>query len=993
VAEWKKYLQIHGAGRNSRKWRAVVVGKKLNGKAQLKINMRPFFRWISHVQFFRLAAVIMVALAWSSLVCYGQDTNTISTTTDTNIFDAVRNDDLARVQALLKDNPNLVKSKDTYGLTPLFWAADQDHNEVAALLLTNGADVNATNAAGDSALIMAAYNNYTNMVELLLANQANVNATNKNGDTALLLAAYHNYTNTVELLLAKQANINAADTNGDTALHFAAAAGDADMVDLLLTNQADVNAKNRNGATPLYSAAVAFGVWHVSAAESLLAHGADVNATNKDGFTPLHGATLNQSYNGDMVGLLQRHGGVDPMSDIFEFADAASMNEVEKVKMLLTKTPALVFSRDSDGDTPLHLAARSNSKDVAELLLANQADVNATNFFDRQTPFDVACVYGSKEVADVLREHGGHSAASPTGIAFIDAVHDGDLDRVRALLKENPALAVGTNMPLFDAVRYYQKDVAELLLANQADVNATNNTGDTPLHLAAFGGDKDMTAMLLAYHANVNATNNTGETPLHVAAYKHRKDVVALLLAGGAKVDAITWGGDTPLYRATLRKGGEEVAALLRANGADVNAKANGWTILHVLGKNDPEMTEFLRQHGGLDVLATTGSAINDAVRDGDEEKVMALLKTNPALISSRDKDGDTPLHFAALNNDMPMIQLLLTNGADVNAVDYQGKTPLLMAVILNRKDAVELLLANGAYVNVWDNDGDTPLSWAAGDKEMVQLLNQRNAEMQLEAQGWIELGLLLAKQQDYLDASQYFQNAQKLAPDISDIYGYLGLVESKIPGRELRAIAWFGAYLAATTNAPNANAVRAEIAELQATCQTNTSRLIKSIETAAMNMPDCADHGTNTIGYQRDYCLMEVGELYVAYGDFDSARRIAQFIHNPDPALNDSVQSSIRKAQETPRKNPFLDVDVTTQKWVKMFTPGWFYVAPGEVGLGLNNRVFTKFPHCLQSDAASEGPYDLMQSMLFAAGNIIKMQRDIPLMFQRQEMQQFSKL
>jgi ankyrin repeat protein len=60
-----------------------------------------------------------------------------------------------------------------------------------------------------------------------------------------------------------------------------------------------------------------------------------------------------------------------------------------------------------------------------------------------------------------------------------------------------------------------QKDVAELLLANQAEVNAKEAFGKMPLHLAAQYGDKNVAALLLAGNAAVNAKDNTGRTPLH----------------------------------------------------------------------------------------------------------------------------------------------------------------------------------------------------------------------------------------------------------------------------------------------------------------------------------------------------------------------------------------------------------------------------------------------------------------------------------------------
>lgn len=59
------------------------------------------------------------------------------------------------------------------------------------------------------------------------------------------------------------------------------------------------------------------------------------------------------------------------------------------------------------------------------------------------------------------------------------------------------------------------KDVAELLLANKAEVNAKDKHGATPLHWAASEGHKEVVEMLLAHDAEVNAKTNDGWTALH----------------------------------------------------------------------------------------------------------------------------------------------------------------------------------------------------------------------------------------------------------------------------------------------------------------------------------------------------------------------------------------------------------------------------------------------------------------------------------------------
>jgi ankyrin repeat protein len=72
---------------------------------------------------------------------------------------------------------------------------------------------------------------------------------------------------------------------------------------------------------------------------------------------------------------------------------------------LLLASKADVNAKDDTGGTPLHLAAKYDSRDVAELLLANGADVDSKNI-KGWTPLHVAAHH--KEVAELLRQHGGH---------------------------------------------------------------------------------------------------------------------------------------------------------------------------------------------------------------------------------------------------------------------------------------------------------------------------------------------------------------------------------------------------------------------------------------------------------------------------------------------------------------------------------------------------------------------------------------------------------
>jgi ankyrin repeat protein len=124
---------------------------------------------------------------------------------------------------------------------------------------------------------------------------------------------------------------------------------------------------------------------------------------------------------------------------------------------------------------------------------------------------------------------------------------------------------------------------------------------------------------------------------------------------------------------------------------------------------------------------------IHDAARAGDLEKVQALLKVNPDLVSSKDdKFGGTPLLFAAEKGRKDVAEWLLSHKADVDAKAIDGETPLHFAAELGHKDMAELLLAHGANINATNRDGYTPLHAAAlaGHKEVVELLLAKKADV-----------------------------------------------------------------------------------------------------------------------------------------------------------------------------------------------------------------------------------------------------------------------
>ncbi|NHZ33456.1 ankyrin repeat domain-containing protein [Massilia rubra] len=88
--------------------------------------------------------------------------------------------------------------------------------------------------------------------------------------------------------------------------------------------------------------------------------------------------------------------------------------------------------------------------------------------------------------------------------------------------------------------------LARWLLAQGADLYATNTSGDTPLHLRACSW-RGRIEVLLELGADVNRPSASGATPLHDAARCHRAGSTGVLLAHGARFDAVDAQGLTPL--------------------------------------------------------------------------------------------------------------------------------------------------------------------------------------------------------------------------------------------------------------------------------------------------------------------------------------------------------------------------------------------------------------------------------------------------------------
>jgi ankyrin repeat protein len=174
------------------------------------------------IQFFTRGAIVAL-IVWASC----------ATGFCGEIDGAARMGDLAKVKALLKENPTLVSSTAFDGWTPLHEAADNGYFAIAKVLVTDGADLNVRAKGGRSPLYLATMYDHRDIVRLLLSHEADVNIKDDDGATPLHLAAWSGYEDVAKLLLAHGADVNAKDAQGRTPMDWAIERGDKGMEKVL----------------------------------------------------------------------------------------------------------------------------------------------------------------------------------------------------------------------------------------------------------------------------------------------------------------------------------------------------------------------------------------------------------------------------------------------------------------------------------------------------------------------------------------------------------------------------------------------------------------------------------------------------------------------------------------------------------------------------------------------------------------------------------------
>jgi serine/threonine-protein phosphatase 6 regulatory ankyrin repeat subunit B len=256
-------------------------------------------------------------------------------------------------------------------------------------------------------------------------------------------------------------------------------------------------------------------------------------------------------------------------------------------------------------------------------------------------------------------------------------------------------------------------DMVLVLESAQADVEARDNQGCSPLHGAAFGGFLEITVHLIErMGANPMAVAWDGSTALHAATATGRLDVIRYL-SGKVDVNAANQDGSPPTFTAVREGHFDALRCLLEDCQADPQATdCEGWTLLHVAAsKGKLEMVEYLLQRGlSPDAKDSAGfTALYYAAFHNQPHCAQHLQ----GLTAATEFGGLTPVQIAAANGHVPVLKVLATCD-NMDLQTEHGFTAVMAASMNGKVEAVKFLASRGARLDLSTNSAFTALHLAS---------------------------------------------------------------------------------------------------------------------------------------------------------------------------------------------------------------------------------------------------------------------------------------
>ena len=337
--------------------------------------------------------------------------------------------------------------------------------------------------------------------------------------------------------------------------------------------------------------------------------------------------------------------------------------------------------QDHDEMTPLMAAVRFEHLSVAEALVEAGADVNIRDV-RREAAVNYAAWRGDVEMTSFLLENG----ADPNFASL----------RYR-------------RTPLTRAAGHgYDAIVADLIAAD-ADVDAQNFRGLSPLMLGAWNRRVGVVGELLAAGADPDLRSAHRQSALMLASRQGDAETVRMIACAGADQDLQDEHGQGALHHAVRTGDAATTRALVECGADPLVQDVHGMTpLMRAVELERPDLVRELLAAwpdgpptdgpDGFEPVDVHGrTALAWALEKGLGDAALALARRTGDPDAKNHITGASALHLAARGGFARVVEALLERGADPDPRDALGRTPLLEAAAGHRGEIGAMLLEAGA--------------------------------------------------------------------------------------------------------------------------------------------------------------------------------------------------------------------------------------------------------------------------------------------------------
>ncbi|ORX61169.1 ankyrin [Piromyces finnis] len=606
------------------------------------------------------------------------------------------------------------------------------------LIENKSIDLNAQNANLNTALIKAckySYNSTTVAILLNEKNNCNLEIKNNKGNTALLVACLNKNIDIAKHLLNHNANVEVINNENVTPFVIACQNNDIAMANMLINSyKCKVNYDDpitQEKMSDCFINAVENGQQQLVLL--LLNNGYKINISNRNnGFYKLLSALItatNNAYYKILDEILSK----PYFSEILkEFRQTTVL--ITACKLLKKKTIELLINyqidvnvRDDHNNTALIEASNypylfNNIKTFIKL----NANVNVINDEGTSALLN-SCKLADNKIFKLLVNKGANIYITDNqgNNALMYACSNNDIYKIRYLLKKGINIDTQNSdgeTALMQSVRARNDNIVKFLLKYKASINILNKKNQSALTIGFITlydqevvnyKDLSVIKVLISKNADPNIPIDAiGNSVLMFLIMKNDISMIKYFLKKYSKVLDFNHKnnlGHNAFTYALKCKNNDIINLLISTNKFDV------------LNEDDygNDMLMYITCSLSLSSFRIFSAHIEDTVinkcnhnRESylimatkvNNEKIIDILLDKGIDVDHQESQGNTALHYAALQDNMATIEKLIKYGANLEIQNYKGETPLMVACRFKQQNAIKTLLDNGAQSLFVDN-------------------------------------------------------------------------------------------------------------------------------------------------------------------------------------------------------------------------------------------------------------------------------------------------